>query len=217
MDDAPGGQEDDGLGASAINLVIERYAVALDKSFLVRQFGTHGVTYPVDELPSAIRIRSPKRRNAWRTGNPFLLETEEIMAFCADKRVGQQGSDLLGRKRAETTELTFGPPRETSDEIEPPRDAGADHLGHRRIGPACGDQFLQNAHIAGGNVVIEIIARPVPLLREFECGVAEQRGLPIKQLRVEVFEERQHHPLLGAEVIVNLTERHAGCRGHVPR
>ena len=105
------------------------------------------------------------------------------MAFCADERIGDKAADFLGRERAEATELAFGPPRETSDEIDPSHDAGANDLGDRRVGPACGDQFLQDAHVAGSDVVVEIVACPVPLLRKLERGVAEQRGLPIEQLR----------------------------------
>ena len=83
------------------------------------------------------------------------------------------------------------------------------------IVPAGGDQLLQHAHIARRDVVIEIVARPVPLLRELERRVAEQGVLAIEQLRVEILEQRQHHPLLGAEVIVDLAQRHAGRRRHV--
>ena len=96
-----------------------------------------------------------------------------------------------------------------------PMQAGADDLRDLGIGPARGDQLLQHAHIAGGDVVIEIVAGPVPLLRKLERRVAEQRVLPIEQLGVEILEQRQHHPLLGAEVIVDLAQRHAGRRGHV--
>ena len=50
------------------------------------------------------------------------------------------------------------------DEIDPAHDAGADHLGDLGVDPARGDQLLQHAHVARGDVVVEIVAGPVPLL-----------------------------------------------------
>ena len=84
------------------------------------------------------------------------------------------------------------------------------------VGPACGDQLLQDAHVARGDVVVEIVAGPIPLLRQLESGVAEHGVLTVEQLRVQILEQRQHHPLLGAEVIVDLAQRHAGGCRHIP-
>ena len=64
----------------------------------------------------------------------------------------------------EPAELALGLARDADDEIDPSHEAGADDLGDLGIGPAGGDQLLQHAHVARGDVVIEIVARPVPLL-----------------------------------------------------
>jgi hypothetical protein len=55
------------------------------------------------------------------------------------------------------------------------------------------------------------------LLGELQRGVGEHGVLAVEQLGVEMLEQRQHHPALGAEVIVDLAERHAGRRSHIAR
>ena len=145
----------------------------------------------------------------------LLLAAEQIEAFRADERAADERGNLLRRERPEPAELALGLARKLRDEIEPADQAGADDLGDLGIGPAGGDQLLQHAHVARRDVVIEIVAGPVPLLRKLERRIAEQRVLAIEQLGVEILEQRQHHPLLGAEVIVDLAERHAGRRRDV--
>ena len=47
---------------------------------------------------------------------------------------------------------------------------------------------------------------------------SEQPVLPVEQLGIEILEQLQHQVLLGAEMIVNLAERHAGfCRDFAGR
>ena len=53
------------------------------------------------------------------------------------------------------------------------------------------------------------------MANEAGLGVAVERLLPLEQLRVEVLEESEHQPLLGAEVVVDLAERNPGHRSHL--
>src|SRR5262249_10017392 len=148
-------------------------------------------------------------------GRAFLLDTEQIEAFRTNERVGNEGSDLLGRERAQAAKLIFRLARRTNDEIDPSDDRSTDDLGDCSVGPACGDQFLQDAHVARGDVVVEIFACAIPSFRKLEGSVAKHSALPLEQLSVQILEERQHHPLLGAKVIVDLAQRHASGGGHV--
>src|SRR5688572_15459004 len=77
-----------------------------------------------------------------------LLGAEQIKAFRADERAADQRSDVLGRERAEAAKLPLRPARDFDEEGEPAEQAGADDVPHRRVGPACRDQLLQDADIA---------------------------------------------------------------------
>src|SRR5262249_12662933 len=121
-------------------------------------------------------------------GRAFLLDAKQIEAFRPYECVGNEGSDLLGCERAQPAELTVRLARRTHDEINPSDDRGTNDPGDCSVGPACGDQFLQDADVARGDIVIEIFACSVPLLRQLEGGVPEQGALPVKQLGVQVFE-----------------------------
>ena len=68
-------------------------------------------------------------------------------------------------QRSHAAQFPLGLARELRDKIEPAQQAGADDLRHLGIGPACRDQLLQHAHVARRDVIVEIVARPVPLLR----------------------------------------------------
>ena len=80
------------------------------------------------------------------------------------KALADERADLLGRERAEPAQLLLGLARDADDQIEPAHEAGADDLGDLGVGPARGDQLLQHAHVARGDVLIEIVAGAVPLL-----------------------------------------------------
>ena len=112
-----------------------------------------------------MRMRSPKRRSACAHGHALLLATEQIEAFRADEGAADERGNFPGRERADAPQLTLGLARELRDEIEPDEQARADDLRNLGVNPACGDQLLQHAHVAGRDVVIEIVACPVPLLR----------------------------------------------------
>ena len=69
-----------------------------------------------------------------------------------------------------------------------PHDRSAHNLGDARVDPAGRDQLLQHAHVTRSDVVIEIVARPIPLLGQLERRIARQRILAIEKLCVQVFE-----------------------------
>ena len=62
---------------------------------------------------------------------------------------------------------------QADDQIHPANDAGADHLGDFRVMPAHRDELLQHPHVAGGNVLIQVVAGAVPLLGQFKGWVSE--------------------------------------------
>ena len=103
------------------------------------------------------------------------------------------------------------------DEPHPSENGGPDRPGDLRVGPARGSEFVHHPHVPGGDVLVEVVAGAVPLLGEVERRVAEEVRLASEQLRIEMLEQREHEPLLRAEVIVDLAQRHAGRSGHLAR
>ena len=97
-----------------------------------------------------------------------LFETEEMRALGAEKRAADRGTQLFRRKRTKTSELSLGSPRETSNSVTPAQESGAHDLADCRVGPAGRDQLLQNADIAGRDVLVEIVTCPIPWLRDLQ-------------------------------------------------
>src|SRR6185312_16339918 len=126
---------------------------------------------------AADQVAEPAQRGAqW---DAALLDAQQIEALGAHEGASDQRADLLGVERAERAELSLGLARQLDQEIAPAHQAGADDLGDRLVHPACGDQLLQHADVARGDVVVEIVAGAVPLLRELERRVAEQCVLAV--------------------------------------
>src|SRR5262245_53318472 len=103
----------------------------------------------------ANEIADPPQGFTYR--RPLLLDAEQNKAFRADERVGHQRPDFLGREGAEPPKLALGSARHLDDEIEPAQEAGPDDLGHLSVDPTRGDQLLQNTHVTGGDVVVEVV------------------------------------------------------------
>jgi len=95
-------------------------------------------------------------------------------------------------------------------------------VGDPRGGSARVRRLRREAEILAGlhhpNIVTLLDVEPdgdsVWLVMEYVKlrSLAEQGILAVEQLCVQILEQRQHHPLLGAEVIVDLAQRHAGAR-----
>ena len=127
-------------------------------------------------------------------GRALFFHAEQIQTFCADEGVSGKRPDLLGRERPQSAELVLRPAGDIDDEVDPFHDAGANDPGDNGVGPTRRDQLLEDTHIARAEVIVEIGAGMVPLLRKLEHRVAEQSVLAIEQLCVEIFEDCQQQP-----------------------
>src|SRR5262249_37316752 len=111
-----------------------------------------------------------------------------IEAFRADERDPDKRGDLSGREWPKVAELSLGLLRQLLDEMEPSDQTGADQARYFGVSPARSNQLLQDADVAGRNIVLEVVASPIPLLRELERSVVKQCILPIEKLGIEIFE-----------------------------
>src|SRR5471032_284468 len=96
----------------------------------------------------------------------LLLEAEQVEAFRAHEGTGHEGRDLVGREGSEASEPGLGLARHVGDQLEPAHHPVANDLGDRWIDVARRDHLLQHAHVARGDIVVEIIAGAIPLLGE---------------------------------------------------
>ena len=121
-------------------------------------------------------------------GDALLLATEQVEALPPEKAAAYQRRHLLGRERPQAPQLAVGLAGKLRDEIEPGEQAGADDPSHLGLSPACGDQLLQHTHVTRRNVVVEIVAGAVPLLRQLERRVVKQRILAVEKLGAKIVE-----------------------------
>jgi len=89
----------------------------------------------------------------------------------------------------------------------------APHLGgDLRVGPAGGDHLLQDAHVPGRQILLQVVAGLHPALPQ-RLRLREHRLLAGEQFLVLEGEQSEEETALGAEVIVDLAERHTGLVG----
>jgi len=90
----------------------------------------------------------------------------------------------------------------------------ADCRAELGVRPAGGDQLLQHPHIAGVQVVLEEVAGLlVALPQRRVLGV--HAPLAVQAALVLLLEQGQDQTLLGAKVVVQLTDRHPGLLSHL--
>src|SRR5262245_39993413 len=133
---------------------------------------------------SFARITSPRRRSGFCHTNEIseaperlahrhalLLAAEQIEALRTHECAADERGNLFGRKWADSTELALRFAPQLGEQIKPGQQSGADNAGNIGVSPTRRRQLLQHAHVAGGNVVVEVVASLVPLLRQLQVRI----------------------------------------------
>jgi hypothetical protein len=137
--------------------------------------------YLFDESPSFIRMRSPMRRRDWRAGTPLFSRPRRYVLSAprnALQIIASNSSDENGPRSLSSRSARHARLRTASLQPKSPAHTTLPIAGsaQRR------DQLLQNADIAGRDVLVEIVTCPIPLLRDLRRDVIEQEALTIEQL-----------------------------------
>jgi hypothetical protein len=108
----------------------------------------------------------------------------------------------------------LGLPGHLGQQGKPAAQQLADRFADLAVGPSRGDRLLQDPHIAGVQVVLEVVAGLLVALPQrqilgIHALLAGQAAL------ILLLEQGQNQALLGAEVVVELAERHPGLLGHL--
>ena len=123
---------------------------------------------------------------------------------------------LLGRKRTEVRSALLFAAGHVRKQHEP----AADHLADARrdlgVGPAGGDHLVEDPDVAGPQVRVQEVARPVPADPQ-RIGRVVHLGLALQQPRVLGGEHGEHELALRAEVVVDLAEGYPREVGDPPR
>src|SRR5215217_2690107 len=142
------------------------------------------------------------------------VEAEQKQRLGTEEGRGDQGGQLLGGERAERAVAALGLAGHLGEQGDPAAEQLADGRADLGIGPPGGHQLLEHPDVAGLQVVLEEVAGLlVPLPQGPVLGV--HVGLAGQALLVLHREQGQDESALGAEVVVQLAQRHPGLLGHL--
>src|SRR5918999_2092662 len=122
---------------------------------------------------------------------------------------------LLGGEGAEGAEAALGLAGHLGQEHVPAGEQLPDRVADLGVGPSRGQHLLEHAHIARLQVVLEEVAGLlVALPQRLVLGV--HAALALQEPLVLLAEQGDDERALGAEVVVQLAQRHPGLLGHLP-
>src|SRR5215207_227776 len=142
------------------------------------------------------------------------LEPEQQQGLGADEGVGDQGGELLGGEGPEGAEAALGLAGHLGQEHVPVGEQFADRVADLGVGPAGGQHLLEHAHVARLQVVLQKVAGLLVALPE-RLVLGVHAGLALQQAVVLLGEQGDDERALGAEVVVELAQRHPRLLGHL--
>ena len=159
---------------------------------------------------------SPKRRSACRTGTCGLSISSRIIVSLPRKAALTRLVTSAAENGPRPPNRCSASSRQPGQQFEPAAQVAAHRLGDFGARQACRDHLVQDADIAGRQIIIEEIAGALPTVpQRHRCG--ECRRLALQQALVQMVEQGQEQPFLGTEMIVDLAERNAGDLGNAAR